>query len=169
MEIWKDIEGYEGLYQISNAGRVKRIKGKGCRKDRFLKASVDVDGYLRVDLCKNNIARHNKIHILVAKAFIPNPHNLPIVRHTPNDDKNNNNVNNLSWGYQYDNMQDKVSKNRQSKGENHGMSTLTEKEVIEIRNKITGKRGERIQLAKEYNVTPQNISSIKNYNTWKHI
>lgn len=90
-EVWKDIEGYEGLYQISNLGRVKRVT-----TGRILKGGKDKDGYLMVKLYKNNIRSNKKIHRLVAEAFIPNPENKPQVNHA-DENKTNNSLDNLEW------------------------------------------------------------------------
>ena len=90
-EVWKDIKGYEGLYQISNLGRVKRVT-----TGRILKGGKDKDGYLMVKLYKNNIRSNKKIHRLVAEAFIPNPENKPQVNHA-DENKTNNSLDNLEW------------------------------------------------------------------------
>jgi hypothetical protein len=80
-EIWRPIKGYEGLYQVSNLGRVKSLTRKNCRSDRFIKLVNDRKGYLIVGLYINGKAKHYKVHRLVAEAFIPNPDNLPEVNH----------------------------------------------------------------------------------------
>ncbi|UUW40520.1 homing endonuclease [Enterococcus phage vB_Efm_LG62] len=95
-ELWKDIKGYEGLYQVSNLGRVKRLKGKYISTERILKPTKHTTGYLRVKLCKNNVRFNKKIHRLVAEAFIPNPENKPQVNHI-DEDKTNNIISNLEW------------------------------------------------------------------------
>lgn len=93
MEIWKDIKDYEGLYQISNLGRVKSIK---FGKEKILKGSKDKDSYLVVSLYKEGKQKNYYIHRLVATAFIDNPNNLPQVNHS-NEDKTDNRVENLEW------------------------------------------------------------------------
>lgn len=103
-EIWKDIKDYEGLYQISNLGNVKVLDRKiknnynyFVRKEKILKLCVSKkDGYVYVCLTKNNKGKTVKVHRLVAKAFIPNPNNLPQVNHK-DEDKTNNCVDNLEW------------------------------------------------------------------------
>lgn len=92
-EIWKDVGGYEGLYQVSNLGRVKSFKGVS---ERILKLHVDNSGYVHVDLYKNNNHRCPTVHRLVAQAFIPNLENKPEVNHI-DEDKTNNMVSNLEW------------------------------------------------------------------------
>lgn len=102
MEVWRDIDGYEGLYQVSNYGRVKsldryvstKIRGVNTRlhKGRNLSLNVTEDGYYHVALCKNGKSRTITVHILVAKAFIPNQNNYPCVNH-----KDENKLNNFVW------------------------------------------------------------------------
>lgn len=92
-EIWKDIEGYEGLYKVSNLGNVKSLKYS---KERILKAGDDGYGYLQVNLCKEGNKKTLKIHRLVALAFIENPNNMPEINHK-DEDKTNNSAYNLEW------------------------------------------------------------------------
>ena len=104
-EIWKDIEGYEGLYQVSNCGRVKRLagvvkgnwkQGERRQEERVLKPLHCRLDYQAVSLSKDGKMTHYLIHRLVAQAFIPNPLNLPEVNHK--DEKPSNNcVDNLEW------------------------------------------------------------------------
>ena len=93
MEEWRDIEGYEGLYQVSNYGRVKSLKHLD---ELVLKPSKKRNGYLGVVLCENGNTHSFGVHRLVAEVFIPNPQNLPQVNHK-DEDKTNNRVENLEW------------------------------------------------------------------------
>ena len=91
-EIWKDCKGYEGLYQVSNLGRVWNIK-----LQRYLKGSHDKDGYIQVYLtAKNGKCKKEFIHRLVALAFLDNSNNYPQVNHK-DENKQNNCVDNLEW------------------------------------------------------------------------
>lgn len=96
-EIWIDIEGFEGLYQVSNLGRVKRVT-----TGRILKGGKDKDGYLQVTLCKNSTKSTKKIHRLVAQTFVSNSENKPEINHI-DEDKANNRVNNLEWSTRKEN------------------------------------------------------------------
>ena len=96
MEIWKDIEGYEGLYQVSNQGNVKSLKRKYVLADKILIPRIDTDGYALVNLSKHNKKTTFKIHRLVAETFIPNPDNLPEINHK-DENKLNNKADNLEW------------------------------------------------------------------------
>lgn len=101
-EIWKDIKGYEGLYQISNYGRVKSFpnqKRKSIRILHFRKNGL----YFQITLCKNSNQQAVFVHRLVAEAFIPNPNNFPIVNHLDGNPSNNK-INNLEWCTQQQNM-----------------------------------------------------------------
>lgn len=96
-EIWKDIDGYDGKYQVSNLGSVRSTRFYGHEKIRVLKPQTNSAGYLKVSLvdCSGNI-KQKTIHRLVALAFIPNPDGLEMVNHK-DEDKTNNIVENLEW------------------------------------------------------------------------
>lgn len=93
-EVWKDIEGYEGLYQVSTLGRVKSLARERVSKDKILKSSGV--RYKLVCLYKSGIVKYVKVHRLVANAFISNPENKPQVNHKDGN-KFNNSVSNLEW------------------------------------------------------------------------
>ena len=92
-EIWKPVVGYEGLYEVSNLGRVKSVK---FGRERVLKPIKHPNGYLCVNLCKDGKRKNCLVHRLVAQAFIPNPLNLPEINHI-NEQKTENRASNLQW------------------------------------------------------------------------
>lgn len=93
-EIWKDVVGWEGLYQVSSFGRVKSFRKK---EPHLLSTCVGTHGYCVVLLHDGKGQRKNeRVHRLVAQAFIPNPNNYPYINHK-DEDKTNNQVENLEW------------------------------------------------------------------------
>lgn len=109
-EKWKDIQGYENLYQISNMGRIKSL---WFGKEKIMKQLIR-NGYCYVDLCKDKIKKHYNIHRLVAQTFIPNPQNYPQVNHK-DEVKTNNCISNLEWVTQKYNMNYGTRNERASK------------------------------------------------------
>lgn len=98
-EVWKDIEGYEGYYQVSNLGRVKGIKIiNQYKKERLLSQYLNNKGrgYYKVWLYKDKKRKMHYVHRLVAKAFLPNPNNYPDINHKDENSRNNQ-VDNLEW------------------------------------------------------------------------
>ena len=95
-EIWKDIQGYEGLYQVSNLGNVKNKIQPYLKQEKIYKKFSNSNGYLFVGLRKDKKRKFKYIHRLVAEAFIPNPNNLLQINHK-DENKQNNCVNNLEW------------------------------------------------------------------------
>lgn len=102
-EIWRTINGFEGLYEVSSLGRVRSLDRyvkhpdfKEWRKGKVLKQSTSNRGYKKVTLTKNGQKYYFSVHRLVAQSFVPNPHNFPQVNHK-NEEKDDNRVENLEW------------------------------------------------------------------------
>ena len=122
MEIWKDIPGYEGYYQISNIGRVKSLSRPIYKKDgsfhRMKRETIKspkpaTDGYYNITLSVNGVDKTIPIHRLVAEAFIPKPETDDVLEVNHKDlDRTNNNVDNLEWTTHLDNIRYSSSKNR---------------------------------------------------------
>jgi predicted XRE-type DNA-binding protein len=177
MEIWKDIKGFEGIYQVSNQGKVKSLERKtfnnGTKtvnkiKEKILKKPLDKNGYVRYCFFKDNQRFSLIEHRLVAIAFIPNPGNKPQINHKDGV-KTNNSVNNLEWVTPRENTIHAILNGLsfQVGGEKHHMSKLTLKQVKEIfeiykTEKITQKK-----LADIYNVSQSQINRILNKKRWK--
>lgn len=150
-EIWKDIEGYEGYYQVSNLGRVRSLDHIDCRgrhiKGKTTKQLKDKDGYYYVQLNKNGVQTKKKVHRLVAIAFIPNPENKREVSHL-DETKTNNQVSNLEWATSKENNNMPIRRQRLSqylkthpldnKGEKNGM--YGKHHSIETRQKMSQNR-----------------------------
>lgn len=96
IEEWKPIEGYEGLYEVSNLGRVKSLNYNRTKQEKILKQGKMKNGYLYVILCKEGKMKIFYIHRLVATTFIENPNNFRFVNHK-DENKTNNLVSNLEW------------------------------------------------------------------------
>ena len=95
-EEWRNIDGYEGKYMVSNLGRVKSLNYKHTKKSHLLSQTMGSKGYLYVTLSKNGKRKLHLVHIIVAKAFVPNQNNLPTVNHM-DECKTNNRADNLEW------------------------------------------------------------------------
>lgn len=111
-EIWKDIKDYEGLYQVSNYGRVKSLYKKtnfNTSKETILSPGIDKRGYLQVVIYKESKPRGRRIHRLVAETFIENPENKRTINHL-DENKLNNKSNNLKWATDQENIDYSQSK-----------------------------------------------------------
>ena len=130
-EIWKDIEGYEGFYQVSNKGRVKRVPTVVRRvqkndliiyqpvKEKILKAGVRKDNYLTVALCKDGKSKSFLVHRLVAESFIQNINNFPVINHK-DENKQNNDFRNLECcTSEYNNTYNGIALRRQKNKKKH--------------------------------------------------
>ncbi|HFX3788791.1 TPA: NUMOD4 domain-containing protein [Enterococcus faecium] len=95
-EVWKDIEGFEGMYQISNLGRIKSLNYRHTKRERILQQRLGTEGYCQIHLFKNGKRYTFLVHRLVATAYIANPNEKPQVNHL-DECKTNNCVENLEW------------------------------------------------------------------------
>lgn len=177
MEIWKNIIGFEGLYEISNLGKIKSIKRKcpsknGLRTvpEKIMKTKLDKDGYEVINLAKNGGKIYISIHRLLGIAFIPNPLNLPQINHIDGI-KTNNKLENLEWVTEKENIQHafKTGLSISVKGEKRAFSKLTDEKVKEIRE-IYSKGGISLKkLGILYKVAPETLNRAIHRKTWKHV
>lgn len=161
-EIWKEVFDYEGLYWVSNKGRVKS-------KRKLRKISTKKDGYLYVSLSKKGIVKTFLVHRLVAITFIQKTHKKTEVNHIDGD-KTNNHVSNLEWVTSSENTKHAymigLQKSHHVKGEKNHFNKLKKTEVINIKKEILNGSKKLKQIAFEYNVSPSIISDIKRGKRW---
>jgi hypothetical protein len=162
MEIWKQIKGHDG-YKVSNLGRIKGNSGK------IITMRVKQNGYVDVSIRRSLDSRKVRlaVHKIVAQAFIPNPKRLKSINHK-NLIKADNRLINLEWCTSQDNASHYAA-NESSNGELNASAVLTDKKVLEIRNKYATQKKSMSALAREYNVGETTISRVVHRTTWRHI
>ncbi len=142
-EIWKDIEGFEGYYQVSNLGRVRSVERIGCNNryyDSIIRKQSLSRGYPIVSLSKDGNKIHRYVHILVARAFVPNPNNFPQVGHK-DETRTNNRADNLEWvtAKQNNNMPLHIKRISGENNSNYGVvMTQEQKDKISATKKSSG-------------------------------
>ena len=131
-EIWRDITGYEGYYQVSDQGRVKSLERKGRKSERILKPSMDRDGYLQVGLHAGGKQKTLKVHRLVCQVFHENPDNKPEVNHI-NENASDNRACNLEWSTRIENITHGTRTERSAKTQSKPVAQYAQDgELIEI-------------------------------------
>ncbi|WP_054908742.1 NUMOD4 domain-containing protein [Pseudomonas sp. NBRC 111135] len=176
-EIWKPIAGFEGLYEISNLGRVKSLgrfrRAKGDAKtwmDERIKAPcAQREGYLSAHLyCEGRMTKRY-VHRLVADAFLPNPLDLPEVNHLDGD-KQNNSLANLAWSSRSENCRHALESDlyQTARGERAGNSKLSESDVREIRSLAASGMFHR-EIADQYRIGRKAVTKIVNRQRWEHV
>lgn len=166
-EEWKDIEGYGGMYQVSNKGRVRswanNRHGKS-NKSTILKPIKMQCGYYAVSLGRS---KREYIHRLVASAFIPNSKNKPEVNHK-DANKLNNDQSNLEWVTSSENKSHAKKSGLIARGEDVSQK-LTNTDVRKIKSLLRNTNLYHRQIADKFNVARKTIGNIANNKTWKHI
>jgi hypothetical protein len=174
-EVWLPVVGYEGLYEVSDWGRVKSLartcpksSGGTTRKvpERILALHMNPHGYWQVHLSQEGRPRNFRVHVLVAAAFLgPKPEGL-VICHGPGG-KQDNRPGNLSYKTQAENMADKYRDGTEQTGERHPMAKLTEAQVHHVRRELlNAPRGTAARLARELGVNKACIGSIKRGKSW---
>lgn len=180
MEEWRPVIGYEGLYSVSNLGRVRaeakvvrvgRNGGVDCRPARVLNTSTHPNGHLRVWLAKDGAKRAKLVHRLAAEAFVPNLHDLPIVNHLDSNPANNA-PGNLEWTthggntkHAYDSGRIAMPRQKGSRNSNAKLSATT---VRAIRS-MHASRVAPAAIARQFGVHPKTIRDICKRRRWGHL
>ena len=172
--MWKDINDFEGLYQISDDGQVKsltrpiedRVGHRYTLSGRILKLNVIKNGYLVVYLSRDGVVYPKYVHALVAEAYIPNPDGLPVVNHK-NGNKKDCSVDNLEWATYSSNNQHAYDTGLKPKGSDFYNARLTEQDVKEIRQ--LGKYTTYEEIASKYNVNKATVRDVLLNRTWRNV
>ncbi len=170
-EQWLPVVGYEGIYSISNHGRVRNDKG-GARRQvgRILRQARKRTGYRFVGLYRDGIGVAHHVHRLVLEAFVgPCPTGCQ-ARHFPDADKSNNNLSNLQWGTRLENAADKYIHGTAlaAHSETHPCAKLTNDAVRAIRAELAAGGSDAV-IARRHHMDPSAINNIKRRKTWKHV
>lgn len=153
----KHISGYNNLYSVSTEGVIKNIQSNYVKKQHKNKW-----GYNRVELCDAGVCKKHSVHRLVAKAFIPNPNNLPEVNHKDGD-KNNNHVSNLEWCTNSENKTHSYISNLRV-GPSRKFNTTQINEIKQLSKAHVPLR----EIARRFNANHKTISSIITNKTYKN-
>ena len=163
-EIWKDIEGYEGLYEVSNLGRVRSLWNG---KIKILKPWISGTGYLQITLYKDNRRENIFVHKLVCEGFIPKDSDRNTVNHK-NGVKTDNNINNLEWASYSENTKHAYKNGlNKNKGESHKSAKLSKLQVQEIRN--TNWKIPQREIASKFNIGTRHLRHILANKSWRDI
>lgn len=176
-ERWKDVVGYEGLYQVSDHGRVKsraRVVPSPDRsvqkiKERILKPWAYPRGHLMVNLHKDGKQRGFYVHKLVLEAFVGLCPDGMECRHYPDSDPTNNRLDNIQWGTRKENAKDMVEHGNSTKGERCSAAKLNEQKVRKIRKLYATGKYTQQQLADMFGVWQPAIGSVVRRATWRHV
>ncbi len=161
-EVWLDAPEYEGLYEVSNLGRVRRIDS-----GRILQPTPGTGGYLLVTLSDKGRRTTANVHRLVLTAFCGEPPFKGAQSAHNNGDTDNCALTNLRWASSLENHADMARHNRRCRGEDMHASVLKESDVVEIRRRLPYERNKPI--AEDYGVSISTIHMIRHDRIWRHV
>lgn len=168
-EVWKDIKEYEGLYQVSNFGRLKSLTKRGGKTPRILKQQ-DRNGYKRVPLTDNSgVRKYKSVHLLVLTTF--KGKKIDCECNHKDGDKSNNNIENLEWLTRSQNQKHAFDNGLQIPllGEQVNNSKLLCNDVLQIRSIYEQGWATLKELGDAWGVSKANVHSIVKNKTWRHI
>lgn len=179
-EIWRAVVGFEGLYEVSDLGRVRSLDREEkvtrvrfgrvdshtrVRRGCIVSTSVGTRGYRTTCLWKDGGPYYRGVHTLVLEAFVGRkPFQGCVGRHLDGD-RLNNAPSNLAWGTQRDNVHDSIRHGTWVHGETSGLAKLTDEKVRKIRRSAKPQRA----LAREFGVSQGTVCMVKNNYSWKHV
>ncbi len=184
-EVWKDVPGYEGLYQASNMGRVRSIDRRVPSRDgkvKHLKGRILRPGWregvstgsMAVVLSKKSVVTSKSVHVLVLETFVgPRPPGMEAC-HFPDRSHRNNKLDNLRWDTVQANRDDMVFHGTRgivgdTKGELNGRALLTADMVLEIRRRYAAGGCSHLSLARAYKVCESTVCKVINGDTWRSV
>ena len=164
-EAWRPVPGFEGLYEVSDCGRVRNVAmGRGRVPGRILRPVATPSGHITVDLSIGGKKRPWPIHRLVMMGFVgPCPEGMECCHNDSNP--TNNALSNLRWDTRSGNERDKVANGTTNRGSRHGMSKLTEDTVRSIRSS----RLTSLELAAWHGVSRSTVENIRSGRSWRHV
>lgn len=172
MEKWKPVVEWEGMYEVSSEGRVRRVAGgQGATPGRVLHPGATTKGYLFVGLYRNDKPRLRFVHRLVAEAFVANPQGKRTVNHL-NGDRADNRAINLEWATYSENhrhaYRELGRKSSVPMGERQWQAKLTEDKVRKVRQMRAGGMTCKA-IAEHFGVGSSTVWNVVKGNTWKHV
>jgi hypothetical protein len=175
-ELWRPVPGFEGLYEVSDRGKVKSLARTVTRKngqtyplcERILKPCFHRDGYLWVKLYRNDISKMFFIHRLMLLAFRGPPADPNMDGCHENDIKSDNRLSNLQWKTTLANIADRTRNGNTARGSRAGKAKLTESKVLDLRNRYAAGVHYKT-LARQFGVAIPTIPSIVQGRSWKHV
>jgi hypothetical protein len=175
-EEWRDVDWSDGIYQVSNLGRVRSKERVVIRSDgRNLTVRAKIlrqnknQGYPSVKMMKNRIGTTVKVHRLIAKAFIPNPENKKNINHIDGS-RDNNSISNLEWCTFSENTKHayKTGAMTPKKGSENGYAKLTERDIMKIKEMLSSKSVTHREIALKFNVARTTVTAINRNQNWNH-
>lgn len=173
-EVFKAVAGYEGRYEVSNTGLIRRVyqpKSGRYKKGEILNPCKDKDGYYRTILTSDRGRRKNcMVHRLVAEAFVSNPSNNPVVNHIDGD-KTNNHESNLEWVTVLQNNLHalRTGLRKHPPGDLHHMAKITESQVKGLIKTYRVSKVTQYDLAEKYGISQSQVNRILKGVRWKHL